>query len=314
MKAGNTEWSDDYPTGVTVDAQALFCDENVPSLMIIPISGQSSDLYVTIDYVVRTADNNLSTGFTEVEQVITNKVTLSSLAPNKYYKIIMHLGLTSVKFEAKVADWQTASGGTYNENGTYTPGGDANESSVWLPSNVVAYTASVNVAYNIGTYNYATAGFGLGDVVSGTTDGNITAVAKNSSTSTTADITLSNNETTATVSSTTTITCETGKVVLTINQASAPITATLDNNTISAGSAVTLTVKNEGPSTPTDITAGNYTVGVFTDAECTAAAAAANYVDTTGTDNKVTFNTAGTYYIKVTSGESTITTVAITVS
>jgi hypothetical protein len=105
-----------------------------------------------------------------------------------------------------------------------------------------------------------------------------------------------------------------GKVTLTINQASAPITAELSSSSISATQAVTLTVKNEGPSTPVDITAGNYTVEVFTDALCTAPADPSAYTDTTGSDNKVTFNTAGTYYIKVTSGDSTVTTAAITVS
>lgn len=219
MKDGNTEWDDNNPTGVTVAAQALFCDENVPALMIIPISGQSSDLYVTIDYVVRTADKNLSAGFTEVEQVITNKVTLSSLAPNKYYKIIMHLGLTSVKFEAKVADWQTASGGTYDENGTYTPGGDANESSVWLPSNVVAYSSSANVAKAATSYTFDGSSLGLGNFVSSTTGTIVTAAAVNGSDAKKADLTLTANPGTVERTETVTLTYELGTVSLTITQA-----------------------------------------------------------------------------------------------
>ena len=132
------EWSTSNPTGVTTTAQNLFTNEDVPGLMVIP--GGSSTLYVTVDYFVRTADPNLSTGYTEVEQKITNEVSLASLQPNKYYTIIMHIGLTSVKFEAVVADWQTNEGGTYNENGEYTPDGNANEAKVWLPSNVVVVT------------------------------------------------------------------------------------------------------------------------------------------------------------------------------
>lgn len=118
-------------------AKPLFANEFVPGLMFIP--GKDQTIYVTVDYIVRTADANLSTGYTEVEQVITNKVTLpvASLAPNKVFNIIMHLGLTSVKFEAHVADWQTKASGSYDSNGTYTPSGDANEQKVWLPSNVV---------------------------------------------------------------------------------------------------------------------------------------------------------------------------------
>lgn len=123
--------------GVEVTAKPLFANEYVPGLMFIP--GHAQTIYVTVDYIVRTADANLSTGYSEVEQIITNKVTLPafSLLSNKIFKIIMHLGLTSVKFEAKVADWATASGGTYNTNGSYTTGGTANEESIWLPSNVI---------------------------------------------------------------------------------------------------------------------------------------------------------------------------------
>lgn len=123
--------------GVEVTAKPLFANEYVPGLMFIP--GRDQTIYVTVDYIVRTADANLSTGYSEVEQVITNKVTLpaASLGSNKIFKIIMHLGLTSVKFEAKVADWQTSTGGTYDSDGNYTSGGDANEQSIWLPSNVI---------------------------------------------------------------------------------------------------------------------------------------------------------------------------------
>jgi hypothetical protein len=222
MKTGNEEWDDNYPTGVTVAAQPLFCNENVPGLMIIPIEGQSSDLYVTIDYVVRTADKNLNTGFTEVEQVITNKVNLASLAPNKYYKIIMHLGLTSVKFEAVVSDWQKKSDSSLDENGKETGGSDENKGSVWLPSNVVNFSRSANVNYNVTNYAFDGSALGLGDVVSGTTSGNITKVEKDGTTSTTANITLTANSSTATVSSTTTITYELGTVTLTITQDPTP--------------------------------------------------------------------------------------------
>lgn len=123
--------------GVEVTAKPLFANEYVPGLMFIP--GHDQTIYVTVDYIVRTADANLSTGYSQVEQVITNKVTLpaASLLSNKIFKIIMHLGLTSVKFEAKVADWQTNAGGTYDNEGNYSSGGDANEQSIWLPSNVI---------------------------------------------------------------------------------------------------------------------------------------------------------------------------------
>lgn len=138
MASGDESWDSSEPTGVTTTAEPLFCNENVPGLMIIPISGVSSDLYVTVDYVVRTADKNLKVGYTQVEQVITNKVSLSTLLPNKYYTIIMHLGLTSVKFEAKVVDWTSKASEAWDENGNDESTGEDNESKVWLPSNVVS--------------------------------------------------------------------------------------------------------------------------------------------------------------------------------
>ncbi len=126
-------------SGVTVAAQSLYADEFVPGVMLFPDKAQ--DIYVTIDYIVRTADANLATGYTEVEQVITNKVTLpaAALKSNQVFKLILHLGLTSVKFEAVVADWQTKSDSDIDANGQETGGTDENknEKSIWLPSNVV---------------------------------------------------------------------------------------------------------------------------------------------------------------------------------
>ncbi len=133
-----TKWDGSNPTGVTTTPQALFTKENVPGLLVIPGGTNSNDLYITVDYYVRTADPNLSQGFTVVEQKITNKVSLGALNPNKYYTIIMHLGLTSVKFEAVVADWAAKETEAYNPStGADESTGNDNESKVWLPSNVV---------------------------------------------------------------------------------------------------------------------------------------------------------------------------------
>ena len=107
--------------GVTTTPTNLFAAA-APAAYFIP--GGSMDLLVTIAYKVRTYDANLSTTYSEVSQTITNSVNLSSLSdPNKYYKILIHLGLTSVKFSATVANWAAASGGDGEE--------------IWLPSNVV---------------------------------------------------------------------------------------------------------------------------------------------------------------------------------
>lgn len=139
LAAGDATWAAGNPTGIYTTAVPVFAKENIPGVTLIP--GGTSNIYITVDYLVRTADPNLANGYSEVEQVISNKVSLASLQSNKFYTIIIHLGMTSVKFEAVVADWQTTVGGTYAENGTFTPGtgsdANQNESHFWLPSNVV---------------------------------------------------------------------------------------------------------------------------------------------------------------------------------
>ena len=124
-------------TGVTTTPKPLFADEDVPALLVIP-GGTNNTLYVRIKYWVRTADTNLKDGYSNVSQTITNSVNLgSSLDPNKYYTIIIHLGLTSVKFEAVVTDWAQSENASYDENGNVTDDGDENSEKMWLPSNVV---------------------------------------------------------------------------------------------------------------------------------------------------------------------------------
>lgn len=140
-------WASGNPSGVTVEALPLYANEDAPAIMLIPGDADQT-IYVTVDYFVRTADANLSTGYSEVEQVITNKVVLPHelLKSNNVYKIVMHLGLTSVKFEAIVSDWQTKEDSSVGENGQETGGDAENDRNVWLPSNVVSTAASITVA------------------------------------------------------------------------------------------------------------------------------------------------------------------------
>jgi len=62
-----------------------------------------------VDYFVRTADNKLAQGYSEVRQKISKTVEFGKpVEMNKIYNMIIHLGLTSVKFEATVSDWENA--------------------------------------------------------------------------------------------------------------------------------------------------------------------------------------------------------------
>jgi len=145
--------------------------ETNPILLIPGQAGQK--LEVTVEYVVRTYDEKLDatasgeTGakWTKVTQTVTNVVTLPALDVNKYYTLVIHLGLTTVKFSAEVADWDAA---------------EATDSKViWLPSNVVATTASpisIAAGRDIVVYTAAsTTDYSI--TVTGLTEGNTVEVS-----------------------------------------------------------------------------------------------------------------------------------------
>ena len=113
--------------GVTTTAVNLFnnVDENAP-VMVIPTPGVP--VSVTIVYDVETKDSRLagllSDGVTHgssVENKITKTITTDQgnmiLSAGKKYVVKLHLGLTSVKFDAEVANWDNT---TYEGSG-YLP-------------------------------------------------------------------------------------------------------------------------------------------------------------------------------------------------
>lgn len=143
--------------GVTTTPKDVYTnDSNVPALVLIP-SSNNQTLVVRVEYVVRTYDPNLNAAasdnegtWTKVTQKITSKVTIpgGALKANTYYKLLIHLGLTSVKFTASVCDWEDAANGGTNGNAN----NDANnDKDVYLPSNTLdtstdAATETVNSA------------------------------------------------------------------------------------------------------------------------------------------------------------------------
>lgn len=134
------QWNSVNPKGATTVAKPLYANDNADGIMLIP-GTSAQTIYITVDYFVRTADPQLAKGYSEVEQIITNRVDLKGLEANKYYTLVIHLGLTSVKFEAVVADWATNGGDTYNEDGQTIEDPTTPENKpVWLPANVVTIT------------------------------------------------------------------------------------------------------------------------------------------------------------------------------
>jgi len=187
----NTDAVANHPLGVTTTPEPVY-DNNAdyPGIMLIP-GATPQTLYITVDYFVRTADAQLAKGFSEVEQRITNKVDITGLEANKYYTLVIHLGLTSVKFEAVVADWAATDNATYNEDGTTNEGGEShmNGKSVWLPSNVVEEstttgatasrntTKEVTLAGNVTSYDLTVTGLVESNVVTASADNTSIATA-----------------------------------------------------------------------------------------------------------------------------------------
>lgn len=287
--------------GVELTKKKVFADEDVPGLLLIPGAGNNT-LYITVKYHVRTADPNLKDGFSHVTQEITNKVTLdgSILKPNKYYNLVMHLGLTSVKFEAIVANWSNGDN-EYNEDGSEEdPSTGENNTSVWLPSNVVAYVASYEVAsdatsQNVDFSSFANVGNYVGETHSGT---GVSSVAYSSPNVT---ITLTPNTTSSKVENTVTLKGQTGKVIVTITQNAAAITI---------GDLATGKVNISGPS-DLDLSTATITVvdGDGTNYGYSASADETHYTYDNSSDPKtITIpTTAGkTYTITVTQNAATV--------
>jgi hypothetical protein len=131
---------DKLPTGVTTTAQSVYT-ETTP-LLLIP-DGKDHTFRITIDYIVRTKNASLHKGYTEVEQSFYKDLTLKSVSLNAKYNLLIHLGLTSVKFDASVSDWtntvagSTQSGAAQSVDGAQT----ADPMVIYMPANV-ADTAS----------------------------------------------------------------------------------------------------------------------------------------------------------------------------
>ena len=94
------------PTGVQTNPLNVYGAETNP-LVFIP--GTAPAFKITVEYVVRTKDKHLADAYSEAVQNITHTVAFPTVELNKKYNLIMHLGLTSVKFDATVSDWDATS-------------------------------------------------------------------------------------------------------------------------------------------------------------------------------------------------------------
>ena len=124
------------PIGVTKKAVNVYKDENSP---IILVPGTRPVVDVTITYYVRTYDEKVPGGFSEVPQTVFGRVKFPLIEKNKKYNLLMILGLNSVEFEASVEDW-TVVGSTWNDannNGVVDPGEvSGSDEQIGLPNNL----------------------------------------------------------------------------------------------------------------------------------------------------------------------------------
>ncbi|MBR1558090.1 MAG: hypothetical protein IJ647_10120, partial [Prevotella sp.] len=116
--ADNTEFSkgsawSSLPDGVTKTPKDVYASGRTP-IYAVPVAGCQPKLTVTITYVVRTQDNHLANGFSEAIQTIKRDVTVPVFEQNKAYGLLIKLGLTSVKFEANITNWENGGSDTYN--------------------------------------------------------------------------------------------------------------------------------------------------------------------------------------------------------
>lgn len=92
----------DIAKAVTIDPEVL--NKDTEYMMLIPT--KTIAVKVRVKYTVTTADDKLSGGASVVENDITSDEFAFTFDQGKAYTFVLHLGLTSVKLDAEVAEWE----------------------------------------------------------------------------------------------------------------------------------------------------------------------------------------------------------------
>lgn len=110
-------WSDQTAAAATTFERTFSTPKNVTNsnasiiaeneqMMVIPLASGDNTITITVNYDVTTTDANLNGG----KSVVNNELTSSgdiTIEGGKKYKLILVLGLTSVKLDVEVTDWPT---------------------------------------------------------------------------------------------------------------------------------------------------------------------------------------------------------------
>ncbi len=210
------------PVGVQVAPKTIYKKSDVNPFVFFP--GEQPKLRVSVNYIVRTKDTNLANKYTEVEQTVTKVIEMPKLLMSKAYNLLIHLGLTSVKFTATVGNWGDADG-----DGTVEPE-EVELKEVWVPTNVLAMEAGTTATVNISKttdskFTFEVTGFTSGDAwtaISSNSDVATVTASGSADTNGKATIEVTTKKNTGAARSTTitvTKTSDSSTTVLTVNQA-----------------------------------------------------------------------------------------------
>jgi len=106
--AGTAKAAFDAMAGGVTDAEAQLAADN--ATLMFPPSAEAGALSVKIKYHVVTYDANLTLNSPKFYSDVTNDITATlnesgfKFEANKHYKLVLNLGLTSVKFDVYVLD------------------------------------------------------------------------------------------------------------------------------------------------------------------------------------------------------------------
>ena len=101
--AGEGKKASEQPAGVTASEHDVIVANKY--FTVLPAGAKTINVKVT--YYVTTDDADLATGFSRVENVISHDVDFTALAAGTKNTIKMILGISEVKFEAEVSNWET---------------------------------------------------------------------------------------------------------------------------------------------------------------------------------------------------------------
>lgn len=92
------------PNPVTHEKKVVINDDSY--LTVIPqLEDGEKDLQITVTYTVTTEDGALAGGKSVVQSTVTSDAFDFEFKQGFAYNFVLHIGLTSVKFDAEVSDW-----------------------------------------------------------------------------------------------------------------------------------------------------------------------------------------------------------------